>query len=114
MDSFTRVNEKNQKQDINHLTYLLKGAFIVFGSAIFACLSRETLSPGVVGLAVSYALSITLDITMIVRYYCDIETNIVSVERIKEVSSFFFSSRGWEREGGEREGRICKRILTFL
>ncbi|RUS31387.1 hypothetical protein BC938DRAFT_477911 [Jimgerdemannia flammicorona] len=69
---------------IEYGTKIQLGAFIVFGSAIFACLSRDTLSPGVVGLAVSYALSITLDITMIVRYYCDIETNIVSVERVKE------------------------------
>ncbi|RUS35015.1 ABC transporter type 1, transmembrane domain-containing protein [Jimgerdemannia flammicorona] len=60
------------------------GAFIVLGSAIFACVSRESLSPGLVGLAVSYAMTVTGDVTWLVRSYCDMETNIVSVERIKE------------------------------
>lgn len=59
-------------------------AFIVLGSAIFACVARDSISPGLVGLALSYAFTVTGDVNWLVRSYCDMETNIVAVERIKE------------------------------
>ena len=36
------------------------GNFIIFFSSLFAVLGRETLSPGLVGLSVSYALQVQL------------------------------------------------------
>jgi ABC-type multidrug transport system fused ATPase/permease subunit len=45
---------------------------------------RDTLSPGLVGLSISYALSITQALTWLIRQTSDIETNIVAVERLKE------------------------------
>ncbi|KAF9968871.1 hypothetical protein BGZ70_000015 [Mortierella alpina] len=60
------------------------GAFIVLAAALFAVLGRETLSSGNVGLALSYALSVTVDITWLVRSYCDLQNQLVAVERVDE------------------------------
>ncbi|OAD00212.1 hypothetical protein MUCCIDRAFT_166009 [Mucor lusitanicus CBS 277.49] len=65
------------------------GSIIIFGSSIFAVFGvlygpRSYIDPGLVGLSVSYALSVTQALSWVIRSYCDIETNIVSVERVKE------------------------------
>ncbi|ORZ19904.1 multi drug resistance-associated protein MRP [Absidia repens] len=65
------------------------GSIIIFGAAIFAVVgvlygSQSYIDPGLVGLSVSYALSITQSLNWVIRSFCEIETNIVSVERIKE------------------------------
>lgn len=65
------------------------GSIIILGAAGFAILGIKsgTLSAGLVGLSVSYSLQITQSLNWIVRMTVDVETNIVSVERIKEYSS---------------------------
>ncbi|KAG0042983.1 Multidrug resistance-associated protein 1, partial [Gryganskiella cystojenkinii] len=60
------------------------GAVVVLGASLFAVLSRNSLNPSMVGLALSYALSISEDITWAVRSYCDLANQMVSVERIDE------------------------------
>ncbi|KAG0305090.1 Multidrug resistance-associated protein 1 [Dissophora globulifera] len=60
------------------------GAIIVLAAALFAVLSRNSLDAGNVGLALSYALSVTQDITWLVRSYCDLQNQMVAVERIEE------------------------------
>ncbi|KAF9971484.1 Multidrug resistance-associated protein 1 [Actinomortierella ambigua] len=60
------------------------GALIVLGAALFAVLARDSLDPGMVGLSLSYALTVTQDITWLVRSYCDLQNQLVSVERIDE------------------------------
>ncbi|XP_043270601.1 multidrug resistance-associated protein 1 isoform X1 [Venturia canescens] len=62
----------------------MMGNFIIFFAALFAVLGRETMSAGLVGLSVSYALQITQTLNWLVRMTSDVETNIVAVERIKE------------------------------
>ncbi|GAB6030102.1 Multidrug resistance-associated protein 1 [Chamberlinius hualienensis] len=62
----------------------LIGNLLVFCAALFAVLGRSTLNPGIVGLTVSYALSITFLLNWVVRMTCELETNIVAVERIRE------------------------------
>ncbi|KFH68799.1 hypothetical protein MVEG_05603 [Podila verticillata NRRL 6337] len=64
----------------------LLGSIIVLASAMFAVLSRNTLSASVTGMSLSYALNITQDITWMVRCYCELQNNLVSVERVKEYS----------------------------
>ncbi|XP_015591556.1 multidrug resistance-associated protein 1 isoform X6 [Cephus cinctus] len=59
------------------------GNMIIFFSALLSVL-RDSMSPGLVGLSVSYALQITQTLNWLVRMTSDVETNIVAVERIKE------------------------------
>lgn len=63
------------------------GSFIIFAAASFAIVSVATgsgVSAGMVGLAMSYALQITQSLNWIVRQTVEVETNIVSVERVLE------------------------------
>lgn len=63
------------------------GSFIILAAASFAIIyvaRGSKLSAGMVGLAMSYALQITQSLNWIVRQTVEVETNIVSVERILE------------------------------
>lgn len=60
------------------------GNCIIFFASLFAVLGREHLSPGIVGLSVSYAMNVTQTLNWMVRMTCELETNIVAVERVKE------------------------------
>merc|ERR1719188_555266 len=57
---------------------------IIFFTSLLAVLSRGSLDPGVAGLALSYALNVTSALNMLVRTMSEVETNMVSVERISE------------------------------
>ncbi|KAI9220785.1 hypothetical protein BC828DRAFT_382676 [Blastocladiella britannica] len=58
-------------------------ALVVFGAAIFAALSPEK-GTTLIGVSITYAQQMTWMLVMIVRVSADIETNIVSLERIRE------------------------------
>ncbi|KAI9677505.1 MAG: hypothetical protein M1817_006459 [Caeruleum heppii] len=63
------------------------GSIIILAAASFAIVnvaSGRGLSAGMVGLAMSYALQITQSLNWIVRQSVEVETNIVSVERVLE------------------------------
>lgn len=63
------------------------GAVVILAAAGFAVISvanQSGLSEGMVGLAMSYALQITTSLNWIVRQTVEVETNIVSVERVLE------------------------------
>lgn len=67
------------------------GNLIIFSAAIFAALQRNLgdelglhISPGVVGLSLSYALTITECFNCVVRMISELETHIVAIERTKE------------------------------
>merc|ERR1719319_1923037 len=51
-----------------------------------AVMGRDSLSPGMVGLSVSYALQVTQTLNWLVRMTSEVETNIVTVERLEEYS----------------------------
>ncbi|KAK3596597.1 hypothetical protein CHS0354_020940 [Potamilus streckersoni] len=59
------------------------GNLIVFAAAIFAVVSSSS-TGGMVGLSISYALQVTGALNFMVRMSSDLESNIVSVERVKE------------------------------
>ena len=63
------------------------GSIIILSAASFAIISVASgsqLTAGAVGLAMSYALQITQSLNWIVRQTVEVETNIVSVERVLE------------------------------
>ncbi|KAE9548400.1 hypothetical protein FO519_008381, partial [Halicephalobus sp. NKZ332] len=64
------------------------GNLIVLLSALLGVLWRDSpgVTPGLIGLSVSYALSITQILTWVVRMTGELETNVVAIERIKEYS----------------------------
>ncbi|KAI1698658.1 ABC transporter transmembrane region domain-containing protein [Ditylenchus destructor] len=79
------------------------GNAIVLFAALFAALSNEwgfLQSAGLVGLSVTYALSITDSLNFVVRLLSGLETTIVSVERIKEFSEVETEAE-WKIEGKE-------------
>ncbi|KAF8937351.1 multidrug resistance-associated protein 3 [Dissophora ornata] len=63
------------------------GSVIVLAAGLFAVLSRNSLNASNVGLALSYAMSVTQDITWLVRSYCDLQNQLVAVERIDEYAN---------------------------
>ncbi|CAN3364922.1 metal resistance protein Ycf1p [Diutina catenulata] len=87
------------------------GSIIILGAAGFAIFGLRTghLSAGLVGLSVSYALQITQSLNWIVRMTVEVETNIVSVERVLEYSALtpeapdiiegHRPSKGWPQQG---------------
>ncbi|KAL6013885.1 ATP-binding cassette glutathione S-conjugate transporter ycf1, partial [Candidozyma auris] len=64
------------------------GSVIILASSGLAILTLKSsgISAGMVGLSVSYALQITQSLNWIVRMTVEVETNIVSVERVLEYS----------------------------
>ncbi|KAG7197439.1 hypothetical protein KM043_013293 [Ampulex compressa] len=92
------IHESESRVDFNQVCYYpsiianrwlavrleMVGNLIIFFAALFAVLGRDTISSGIVGLSVSYALQITQTLNWLVRMTSDVETNIVAVERIKE------------------------------
>uniref|UniRef100_A0A8R1E0R9 Uncharacterized protein n=1 Tax=Caenorhabditis japonica TaxID=281687 RepID=A0A8R1E0R9_CAEJA len=63
----------------------LLGNIVIFSASILAILGKESgLTAGMLGLSVSNSLNITFMLNMFVRTINDMETNVVSVERIEE------------------------------
>lgn len=63
------------------------GAGVVFGSALFSVITITFgwhIAASIVGLMLTYSTSVTQSLNWMVRQSCEIETNIVCVERIKE------------------------------
>eukprot|EP00117_Sycon_ciliatum_P046046 scpid33667/ scgid33028/ Multidrug resistance-associated protein 1; ATP-binding cassette sub-family C member 1; Leukotriene C(4) transporter len=102
------IGESEDKVDFNQQAYYpsissnrwlalrleFVGNSIVFFAALFAVLEREysflnrdaTSAASLAGLSVSYALTITQTLNWMVRMTSELETNIVSVERVNEYS----------------------------
>lgn len=68
---------------------------------MLAVLGKDSLTPGLVGLSVSYALSVTQTLNWLVRMTSEVETNIVAVERLKEYSETQREAN-WEKESDDK------------
>ncbi|KAH8413308.1 hypothetical protein KR009_009966 [Drosophila setifemur] len=79
------------------------GNLIILFASLFAVLGGQT-NPGLVGLSVSYALQVTQTLNWLVRMSSDIETNIVSVERIKEYGETK-QEAPWELEADKNKSK---------
>ncbi|XP_054716857.1 ATP-binding cassette sub-family C member 3-like [Uloborus diversus] len=92
----------------------LMGGTIVLIAALLTVAQRGTSSAALVGLTLTYALSVTDILATMVRLMTQLETRMVSVERIKEYSSLS-SEAPWETgcqlslEGWPRKGAITLR-----
>ena len=69
------------------------GNLVVFFAALFATIQRNysdvlnlNISPGLVGLSISYALQINQCLNFVLQTACILETNIIAVERVQEYS----------------------------
>lgn len=94
------VKESERRVDYNHqatftaavsnrwlaIRLEIVGNLVIFAAAILAVMGRDSLSPGLVGLSISYALQVTQTLNWLVRMSSEVETNIVAVERLNEYS----------------------------
>ncbi|XP_067944116.1 multidrug resistance-associated protein 1-like [Watersipora subatra] len=108
----------------------IMAAFIVFLTAIFCVISTEVsylsdhLNSSLVGLAISYALASTQSLNFLIRNISDLESNIVSVERIKEYSEITLEAawrndhnappRDWPAKGAVEFKRYATRYRPEL
>ncbi|KAK7486632.1 hypothetical protein BaRGS_00022157, partial [Batillaria attramentaria] len=60
------------------------GNLVILLASTVAVALRDSISGGIIGLSVSYALEITTNLSWLVRMISDLETQVVSVERVKE------------------------------
>lgn len=74
------------------------GALVVLFASIFAIIAKGTISAGVVGLSLSYSLSMSMMLNHLVQMTADFESNITSVERIKEYCSEKTHEAKWNIE----------------
>ena len=71
------------------------GILLILFTSIIAVLNRHRLTAGTVGLMITYAMQVTNSLNIFVRILSEIETNIVSVERINEYAELT-SEAPWE------------------
>jgi ATP-binding cassette, subfamily C (CFTR/MRP), member 1 len=103
------------------------GSVIILAAASFAIISVSSgsgLSAGFVGLSLSYALQITQSLNWIVRQTVEVETNIVSVERVLEYANLpseapdvIFKNRpniGWPAQGAVQFNNYSTRYREGL
>ncbi|XP_067139263.1 multidrug resistance-associated protein 1-like [Centruroides vittatus] len=94
------TNRADERVDVNQTCYFhslavnrwlgirleFLGSFILLATALLVVWARDDMDSGIVGLNLSYALGVTESFTWLVRMSAELETKIVSVERIDEYS----------------------------
>ena len=80
----------------------LLGNLIILFASLFAVIGRESLSPGLAGLSINYALSIIDTLNWMVRMACELENNAVAIERVVEYSKNHPEAE-WERKEADDE-----------
>uniref|UniRef100_A0A7M6DQB9 ABC-type glutathione-S-conjugate transporter n=1 Tax=Clytia hemisphaerica TaxID=252671 RepID=A0A7M6DQB9_9CNID len=63
------------------------GIFVALFTAIFCVMEKGNISPGILGLTVSYAIQMTQSLISLVRSSNGLEVNLVSIERINDYIS---------------------------
>ncbi len=86
------------------------GNVVIFLSALFAVLSKDTLSPGLAALSITYAMNITGSVVWMVRMACELENNCVALERIFEYTQNE-SEAPWELDEEKNSSKKSKEWL---
>ncbi|KAG9510799.1 Multidrug resistance-associated protein 1 [Fragariocoptes setiger] len=95
------ILESNHRINVNNSSYYISftaarwlavrleilGYIIVFITAMAAVTLRGSVTPGIAGLSITSALSVTTVLSMLVRTYSDFETNLVCIERMIEYTT---------------------------
>ncbi|CAO3574055.1 unnamed protein product [Mortierella alpina] len=93
---FTAENDAKIDSHINtHLAYLYSvrwmevrlhslSAVVTFLTASAFVWNRRSVNPALAGLAMSFALKITNEVSLLVQAYCEMQNQLVSVERVHE------------------------------
>ncbi|GCB75002.1 hypothetical protein scyTo_0019708 [Scyliorhinus torazame] len=89
------------------------GNLVVFFAALFSVLARGSLDSGLVGLSISYALNVTQALNWLVRQTAELETNIVSVERVSEYTKLDNEAR-WVTDHRPEKGWPDQGEIKFL
>jgi len=76
------------------------GNLLIFFATLFAIINRETLSPGLAGLSISNAMTITGTLNVIVNVLVRIENDSVAFERLLEYINGNQHEASWESEMG--------------
>lgn len=89
MDSLIDTNNSSYYMSFTAARWLtvrlrFLGIIIVLIASLAAVISRGAVSPGLASLSVTYSLTITSALSVLVKSYSDYETNVVSVERLIE------------------------------
>ena len=118
--------QSNSKINLNNKCYWLSvigsrwlglrldflGNFVIFLTAGLAVYDRDNLSAGDVGLTVSYAMSITQLLSWTVGIVSELETNVVSVERINEYCNNV-EEDDWEKDTKPPADWPSKGVVEF-
>ncbi|ORY47490.1 P-loop containing nucleoside triphosphate hydrolase protein [Rhizoclosmatium globosum] len=63
------------------------GNLLILFTALFGVISRETINPAMIGLALSYVLQVTQLLSLCIRQFTDAEVQLVSIERMNYYAS---------------------------
>ncbi|XP_063443601.1 multidrug resistance-associated protein 1-like isoform X2 [Mytilus trossulus] len=92
-ESARRFDELNTRRSLArsvekwlHIRLDWLGSIIVLCVCLLVVVNKDDISPGIVGLAITYALNVTNCIEWLVKLTTNAETNIISLERIQEYS----------------------------
>ena len=73
---------------------------MVFLTALFCIIEKDSLKPGLAALALTYALDMTGSMVWMVKCACNLENSCVALERILEYTKLT-PEASWESEKGE-------------
>jgi ATP-binding cassette, subfamily C (CFTR/MRP), member 1 len=92
----------------------LCGTLIMIFATLFALFSRNTVSAGTAGLAISYSMNITQVLIWLVRSYSDFDSYMSSLERIEEFTNNVAQESAWQIENSIKlKGWPSRGAITF-
>ena len=121
------ISECEARTDTNAKSYVLSsaasrwlavrlefiGSIIVLIAALLAVTGIGSSNPAVAGLSISYALSVTQMLNMVVRASVDMENNLISAERIIEYTKVQSEADWFDDSSKPKPGWPDQGLVTF-